>query len=142
MVLLVLMGVVGAVMGAWAKPRPAAFVGAVAHAAGVRAIIGILSQMAVGQDSAPLFARAAFQIVQDDADNYVPLLSTSGASALIAMFFAFVADRRSRRTMTLDEATRARRKIRQGKFVRASGMVDVRKRESAAADRLRSILGP
>jgi hypothetical protein len=142
MVLLVLMGVVGAVMGAWIKPRPAAVVGALALAAAVRALIGVLAPMAVSETPPPFFANIAFQIVQDTADDYAPLLSVAGASALIALFFALVADRRSRRTMTLEEATRARRKIRQGKFVRASGMVDVRKRESAAADRLRSLLGP
>jgi len=130
------------VVGAWIKPRPLAILGALALAAGTRALIGVLAPMAVGDAAAPLFARAAFQIVQDAADDYVPLLSVCGGAALIAVFFAVVADRRSRRTMTLEEATRARRRIRQGKFVRASGMLDSRKRQSEAAERLRSILGP
>jgi hypothetical protein len=108
----------------------------------VRALIGVLAPMAVGETAAPFFARIAFQIVQDGADDYGPLLGVAGASALIAVSFAVVADRRSRRTMTLDEATRARRRIRKGKFVRASGMVDARQRQSEAADRLRSLLGP
>ena len=142
MVLLALMGVVGAVLGAWIKPRPPAVVGALALAAAVRALIGVLAPMAVGETAAPFFARIAFQIVQDGADDYGPLLGVAGASALIAVSFAVVADRRSRRTMTLDEATRARRRIRKGKFVRASGMVDARQRQSEAADRLRSLLGP
>ena len=70
MVLLALMGVVGAVFGAWIKPRPAAVVGALALAAAVRALIGVLAPMAVGETAAPFFARIAFQIVQDGADRH------------------------------------------------------------------------
>ena len=142
MLLLVLMGVAGAAIGAWTKPRSLAIPGALALAAAVRALIGVLAPMAVGETSAPLVARAAFQIVQDSADDYLPLLGVSGAMALFAVLFAGLADRRSRRTMTLEEATRARRKIRQGKFVRTSGMLEPRKSRTEAAERLRSLLGP
>ena len=142
MTLLVLMGVVGACVGAWLKPRLAAVPGMLALVAAVRALIGVLAPMAVGQTAAPYLAQVAFQFVQDPADDYVPLLGVAGGSALIAMLFALAADRRARGAMTLEEATRARRRIRQGRFVRATGMLDPRKGESEAAERLRSILGP
>src|SRR5215469_18482446 len=82
MVLLVLMGVVGAVLGASIKPRPLAVPAALALAAAVRALIGVLAPMAVGETPPPFFARIAFQIVQDGADDYAPLLSVAAAGAL------------------------------------------------------------
>lgn len=138
MLLLVLMGVMGAVIGAWAKPRLLALPAALALAAGARALIGVFAS--VGVAFAPVLARLAFHIVQDGDDDYLPLLAVTGGGALFSLVLGLLLGRRSRRAMTLEEATRARRRIRQGKFVRAPGMVAPRERQSEAEARNRSIL--
>lgn len=142
MVLLVLLGVVGACIGAWTKPRPLALPAALVFAVAVRALIGVLAPISVGVSYAPSFARVAFDLVQDPSVDYVPLIFVTGGGALFALLLALVTERRSRRAMTIEEATRAQRKIRQGKFVRARGMVETRGRQSQAEARQRAILGP
>lgn len=140
MTLLVLMALVGAAAGVWIKPRPAALPLALAAAAAVRALAGVLAPMAVGEVSAPFYARIAFSFVEDTADDYLPLLGVAGGSALFATLLSAFVERRSRGTMTLEESTRARRQVRQGKFVRARGMIEPRESQSKAEERQRALL--
>ena len=120
MVILMLMALMGAVLGALTKPRFAAAPIAVAFAEGMRWLVGIL---AASSPDAPIWATWSFAVVSDPLDDYLPLLAVSVGSSVIAATITMVYDRHQPRDVPVSEATRLSRQVRNGRFVRAEGKI-------------------
>src|SRR5580698_5909048 len=131
MVILVLMALVGAVLGAWVKPRLIAVPLAIGLAEGLRGLIGVAAPLAIDNTNAPMWAQWALAVVIDPVDDYLPLLAVSSGSALIAAVLAMVLGERTVRPVSLSEATAFRRRVEKGRYVRAEGMVEQRPVQAA-----------
>jgi len=141
MVILVLMALVGAVLGAWVKPRLIAVPLAIGLAEGLRGLIGMAAPVAIDNYSAPTWAQWALAVVLDPVDDYLPLLAVSGGAALIAAVLAMLLGERTVKPISLQEAASFRRRVEKGRYVRAEGMIEQRPVQAAAEERQKAILG-
>ena len=141
MIVLVLMALVGAVLGALVRPCLLAVPVAAALAASARAVIGLAAPIAVDDDTAPEWAKLCLSIISDPLGDYLPLLAAAAGAALIAGLLAMLVDKQAPRHITLEEATALQRRVRGGRYVRADDMMGKHSLLNRSEARLRSILG-
>ncbi|HTX51656.1 MAG TPA: hypothetical protein VME40_19955 [Caulobacteraceae bacterium] len=141
MVVLVVLSLLGAVLGALARPRFAAVPIAVGAALAVRWMIGVSGGHAIDNAGASGLELWAFSALSDPADDYLSLLAGAGGASLIAAVLAFIHDRHKPRDVSVSEATRPNRMVRAGRFVRAEGMIEARPVQDKAEQRQKTILG-
>ena len=141
MILLVLMALVGAVLGAIVRPRLIAIPLAIALAEGMRGLVSLAAPIAVDNDKAPVWATFALGVELNPVDGYLPLLAVSGGAALIAGLLTLLIDRPPPHQLTLDEATAVQRRVRNGRFVRADNMIEKHSVLNRAEARHKSLLG-
>jgi len=141
MVILMLMALMGAVLGALTKPRFVAAPIAVGLVEGMRWLVGLSAASAINNADAPVWAIWSLSIVSDPLDDYLPLLAVSAGSSLFAAAMAMVHDRHRPPAVSVAEATRNSRQVRNGRFVRVEGMVEERAVQQQAERRQRALLG-
>jgi hypothetical protein len=141
MVLLAIMALLGAVLGALVKPGILAVPIGVGLAAGLRSLIGQVAPGAIDNPNAPVWSQLALQIASSPMGGYVPLLSVCGGAALISSLLCMAIDRRSPTATTFEEATRVRRPVRNGRYLRDPDMVEQRLSQRQAEARQKALLG-
>jgi hypothetical protein len=141
MVVLVVMSLLGAVLGALTRPRFAAVPVAVGLAMAGRWALGMAAANAINNADAPGWEVWAVAAIADPLDGYLSLLAGAASASLIAAALALITDRHQPRAVTISEATRVDRAVRGGRFVRAEGMVQARPVQDKAEQRQKAILG-
>ncbi len=141
MIMLGLMAVLGAFLGAVVRPGLVGAPIAIGVAEAARGLIGALAAAAIDNATAPWWSQAALALVQDPMAGYLPLLGASGGAAILAALLAMLVRGQTRGQRSLDGATDVRRKVVNGHYVRAEGMVEERSRQQEAEARQRQILG-
>ena len=110
MILLVLMALVGAVLGAVVRPRLIAIPLAIGVVEGLRGLVSLAAPIAIDNDKAPDWAKLALGVELNPVDGYWPLLAVSGGAALIAGLLSLLIDRPPPPQLTLDQATAVQRR--------------------------------
>jgi hypothetical protein len=141
MVVLVVMSLLGAVLGALTRPRFAAVPVAVGLAMAVRWALGMAAANAIDNADAPGWEVWAVSAVADPLDDYLSLLAGGGGASLMASALALITDRHKPGDVTIAEATRLDRTVRGGRFVRAEGMIETRPVQDRAEQRQKAVLG-
>jgi hypothetical protein len=141
MVMLVLMAIVGAVLGACVRPRLIAVPLAIGVAEGCRGLIDLVAPTAVDNISAPFWAKAALGVAEDPLSGYLPLLAVSAGAALLTALLTLLIDRAPPRPASLAEATAVQRRVRKGRYVRAANMIEERPAQAKAEERQKALLG-
>ena len=141
MIMLVLMAVVGAVLGAIIRPRLIAIPLAIAVAEGCRGLIDLAAPLAIDNMAAPFWAKAALAVAVKPMSGYLPLLGVSAGAALLTAILTLTIDRAPPKQTTLQEATAVQRRVRKGKYVRASNMIEDRPAQAKAEERQKALLG-
>jgi hypothetical protein len=141
MVVLVVMSLLGAVLGALTRPRFAAVPIAVGLAMAARWALGMAAANAINNASAPDWEVWAVSAIADPLDDYLSLLAAAAGASLIAAALALITDRPQPREVSTSEATRVDRAVRGGRFVRAEGMVQARPVQDKAEQRQKAVLG-
>jgi hypothetical protein len=139
MLVLVVLSLLGAVLGALTRPRLAAVPIAVGLVLGARWMIGLAGGHANAAASA--LELWAYSTCADPLDADLSLLAGGGGASLIAASLAFLYDRWKPHGVAASEATRLGRSVRGGRFVRAEGMIEARPAQDKAEQRQKAILG-
>jgi len=71
----------------------------------------------------------------------LPLLGVSEGAALLTAILTLTIDRAPPKQTTLQEATAVQRRVRKGKYVRASNMIEDRPAQAKAEERQKALLG-
>jgi len=141
MVLLVLMALTGAALGAAVRPRLMAVPVAIGLAEALRGLASLLAPAAVDNLAAPWWSQWALGIEEDPFAGYLPLLGVSGGAALLAAVLTMLTSPRAPRPVGVTEATKVRRRVVKGRYVRADGMIEERARQAEAEARQKALLG-
>jgi hypothetical protein len=141
MVLLVIMALLGAILGALVKPGMLAVPIGVGVAAGLRSLIGQVAPAAVDNPDASFWAKWALGVTDSTMGGYLPLLGVCGGAALISCLLCMALDRRAPVAATFEEATRVRRPVRNGRYVRDPDMLEQRLSQRQAEARQKALLG-
>jgi hypothetical protein len=141
MVLLVVMALVGAILGALVKPGFLSVPIGAGLAAGLRSLIGQAATPAIDNPSAPVWAQLALRVTTSAMGGYLPLLSVCAGAALFSSLLCLVLDRHAPHAGTLEEATRVRRPVRNGRYVRDPDMIEQRLSQRQAEARQKALLG-
>jgi hypothetical protein len=141
MVVLVVLSLLGAVLGALTRPRFVAVPIAVGLTLAVRWAMGMAAANAIDNADAPGWEVWAVSAIADPLDDYLSLLAGAAGASLIAAALALITDRHEPREVTMSEATRVARAVRGGRFVRAEGMIESRPVQDKAEQRQKAVLG-
>jgi hypothetical protein len=135
------MAVCGAILGATIRPRLMGLPLAVALAGGMRALIGVLAAPAVDHPDAPIWNQLSLAASLDPVGDYIPVLGACGGAALIAALLGMLLEPKTQAPATVSELTATRRRVDNGRYVRAAGMVEERPVQARAEERQRALLG-
>lgn len=138
---MVFMALVGAVLAVVVRPRLIGVPLAIGGAEGLRGIVSLLAPAAVDNPQAPWWSQWSLAIELDPLAGYLPLLGASGGAALIAAILMMLTAQKTPRAISLSEATQVRRRVVNGHYVRAEGMIEERPRQTKAEERQKAILG-
>jgi hypothetical protein len=133
MVLLVLIGLVSAVIGASMRPRLLAVLLATVVAGGLRGLVGVASFLAVDSIHSPVWAQMALSSTESTLADFRLLVAIGfGAATLGALVASF-----TRRRVRAGDGPRP---VRKGRYARAPEMIEDRPQQEAAEQRQKALL--
>ncbi|MGA0603389.1 hypothetical protein ACO2Q3_21960 [Caulobacter sp. KR2-114] len=138
MILTVCIALFGAALGAFLRPRVLAVMLAAGVSAGVRAGPQFIGQLAGGREDADSWAGAMLRYFESPFTSYLVLIIAGAGAALFAALLCLFLEEKPAEPFWLPKEGDVRRRGRDGRYVRATGMIEERSIHNRAEARVRA----
>ena len=138
MILMILLALAAAALGALLRPRMLAVLLAVGLAAGARPALLFLARLAGSGDDAAGWAGDIQRLMESPFTSYLALICVGAGAALFAALLRLLFEGRSARALWLPQEGDLRRRRRDGRFVRAPDMIEERPIHDRAEARIKA----
>lgn len=138
MVLTMTIALLCAALGAFLRPRALAVVLAIALSAGTRAAAVFAGNMSGARDDADTWGGALLRYFESPLTSYLVLVIAGAGAALFAGLLCFLLEEKPVEPFWLPKEGDERRRGRDGRYVRAAGLIEERSIHNRAEARVRA----
>jgi len=138
MILTMVIALAGAALGAFLRPRALAVVLAAGLSSGSRAAAEFVAHLSGARDDSDTWAGALQRYFESPATSYLVLVIAGAGAALFAGLLCFLLEEKPIEPFWMPKEGDERRRGRDGRYVRAAGMVEDRAIHNRAEARLRA----
>ncbi len=138
MVLMILLALAGAALGVFLRPRVLAVAFALGLAAASPPSLLFVARLAGGGDNAAGWAGDIQRMMVPPFASYVVLISAGAGGALFAALLCLLLEEKPTKPFWLPQQGDARRRHRDGRFVRAPDMIEERSIHDRAEARIKA----
>lgn len=126
MILTAMIALLGAALGAFLRPRALAVALAVGLSAGVRAAALLVARLSGAQDDAATWGGAVLRYFESAFTGYLVLIIAGTGAALFAGLLCLLVEEKPAEPFWLPREGDVRRRGRDGRYIRAAGLIEER----------------